>query len=125
MYLIDSSSPLVPGERPSNSSDASVLICASKASGVMTSSAGFSFSAGLSAAESDNVAARTSQTTDRDVFISLLWRRSVGVAKLSAFLGRPGGRFLFVLRLDADLFQERFARLFAAEKFFDRHRHIA
>src|SRR2546423_168183 len=37
----------------------------------------------------------------------------------SPFLRRPGGRFLFLLRSDADLFQERLDRLFAAKEFLD------
>src|SRR5207244_1393621 len=44
---------------------------------------------------------------------------------LSAFLRRAGGRFLFVFAFHADLFQERFDRLFPAKKFFDRHRNVA
>src|SRR5438105_10619374 len=45
--------------------------------------------------------------------------------RLSAFLGWTSGRFLFVFAFHADLFQERLDRLFAAEEFFDRHRHVA
>src|SRR5437879_12429927 len=44
---------------------------------------------------------------------------------LSAFLRRAGGRFLFVFAFHADLFQERFDRLFPAKKFLDRHRNVA
>jgi hypothetical protein len=39
---------------------------------------------------------------------------------LAAFLGCSGRCFLFLLRADADFFQERLDRLFAAEEFFDR-----
>src|SRR5207249_1377808 len=70
MYLIDSSSPLVPGERPSNSSDERILMWASNASGVITSSAGLSFSSGLSAAKRVNAASVTSRGV---AFISLKW----------------------------------------------------
>src|SRR5436190_24234012 len=50
MYLIESSSPFEPGARPSNSSEASILIWASNPSAVMASSAGFSRSVSESAA---------------------------------------------------------------------------
>src|SRR6266446_5776340 len=168
MYLIESSSPFVPGERPSNSSDERILMCASKASGVMTSSAGFSFSSGLSAAKTQRVIPSRTTQERRNAFIDevvrdvstspemtrLLWRelscmrqplnfilsplaRGEGrvrnlfsssrwlAATLSAFLRRAGGRFLFVFAFHADLFQERFDRLFPAKKFFDRHRNVA
>ena len=39
---------------------------------------------------------------------------------LAAFLRCSGRCFLFLLRADADFFQERLNRLFAAEEFFDR-----
>src|SRR5260370_15733837 len=51
--------------------------------------------------------------------------RRVRSSTSPAFLGRAARRFLFVLSLDADLFQEWLNRLFAVEKFFDRHRDIA
>src|SRR5438477_345041 len=70
MYLIDSSSPLVPGARPSNSSDERILMWASNASGVMTSSAGLSFSSGVSAAKRVNAASVKSRGV---AFISLKW----------------------------------------------------
>src|ERR1700751_1285643 len=40
MYLTESASPFVPGARPSNSSDARTLMCASSPSGVIASRAG-------------------------------------------------------------------------------------
>src|SRR5256885_15567369 len=70
MYLMESSSPLEPGARPSNSSEARVLICASNASGVMTSSAGFSFSAGLSAAKRGRAISKKRKQEKRNVFIT-------------------------------------------------------
>src|SRR5205809_4686547 len=70
MYLIDSSSPLVPGARPSNSSDERILMWASNASGVMTSSAGLSFSSGVSPAKRVNAASVKSRGV---AFISLWW----------------------------------------------------
>lgn len=39
---------------------------------------------------------------------------------LAIFGGWSGRRLLFLLRADADLFQERLGGLFAAEEFFDR-----
>src|SRR5439155_17643611 len=69
MYLIESSSPFVPGERPSNSSDERIFMCASKASGVMTSSAGFSFSSGLSAEKTQRVIPRRTTQERRNAFI--------------------------------------------------------
>jgi len=57
---------------PSNSSEARILMCASNASGVMTSSAGLSFSAGLSAAKREKAAMRRSETTKRAFFMLLL-----------------------------------------------------
>ena len=39
---------------------------------------------------------------------------------LAIFVGWSGRRLLFLLRADADLFQERLGGLFAAEEFFDR-----
>jgi hypothetical protein len=38
---------------------------------------------------------------------------------LSAFLQRTGGRFLFIVGFDANLFQERLDRLFTAKEFLD------
>src|SRR5256885_16656947 len=70
MYLMESSSPLEPGARPSNSSEARVLICASNASGVMTSSAGFSFSAGLSAAKRERAIPKKRKQEKRNVFMT-------------------------------------------------------
>src|SRR5438477_11955395 len=71
MYLVDSSSPFEPGARPSNSSEAKVLMWASNASGVMTSSAGFSFSAGLSAAKRDKLIPKRRMQEKQSVFISI------------------------------------------------------
>src|SRR5207244_5782547 len=99
MYLIDSSSPLVPGERPSNSSDERILMCASNASGVITSSAGLSFSAGLSAAKREAVRAKTRQHRRR----AFITRRVVAVLVSSTELkGRrlaqaPLQQFLIVI----------------------------
>src|SRR5438477_11702934 len=76
MYLIDNSSPFEPGARPSNSSDASVLMCASNASGVMTSSAGLSFSAGLSAAKREQEIPNARTQKRRTVFIMEILRDS-------------------------------------------------
>src|SRR5438045_45080 len=58
MYLTESSSPLVPGARPSNSSEARVLMCASKPSGVIASIAGSKRNASSSAAKIDVAAAK-------------------------------------------------------------------
>jgi len=51
IYLTESSSPFVPGARPSNSSDARTLMCASSPSGVIVSSAGCKRNAKSSAAK--------------------------------------------------------------------------
>src|SRR5205085_5430550 len=74
MYLVERSSPFEPGARPSNSSDASVLMCASNASGVMTSSAGLSFSAGLSAAKREQEIPNARTQEKRNVFITEILR---------------------------------------------------
>src|SRR5438876_5744615 len=74
MYLIDSSSPLLPGARPSNSSDERILMCASNASGVMTSSAGLSLSAGLSAAKREQEIPNARIQERRNVFITEILR---------------------------------------------------
>src|SRR2546421_12922034 len=76
MYLIDNSSPFDPGARPSNSSDASVLICERSASGVMTSSAGLSFSATLSSAKREKANEMKRRQQKRHAFIT---RRVVAV----------------------------------------------
>ena len=49
-------------------------------------------------------------------------RQSIG-HNLSAFLRRPS--FVFPFAADADLFQKRLNRLFAAEEFLDRQCHVA
>src|SRR5438046_9738477 len=72
MYLVDSSSPFEPGARPSNSSEAKVLMWASNASGVMTSSAGFSFSAGLSAAKRDKLIPKKRMQEKLSVLITIV-----------------------------------------------------
>src|SRR5439155_14440794 len=138
MYLIDSSSPLIPGARPSNSSDERILMWASNASGVMTSSAGLSFSSGVSPAKRVNAAS----VKNRGVaFISLRWigfseddvkqmrlRRQIIIAFGERdppidFPGTVRQPLSFCSEPSRHLFQERLNRLFAAEKLFDRHRH--
>src|SRR5437660_6646038 len=144
MYLTESSSPFVPGARPSNSSDARTLMCASKPSGVIASSAGCNRSASSSAARSHVAAAKEIVTNQRAFFITygdlgaafvsnaertdgcVDWRsRERAPRQLSRFLRWARGRFLFILWADADLFQERLDGLFAAEELFDGDRNIA
>src|ERR1051325_4009895 len=85
---------------------------ASNPSGVIASSAGLSSSSGA-AAKIDNVATTHIATTARVIFI---W--------LTTLLRRAGG-FGFLFGRDAELFQERFDRLFAAEEIFNRRSDIA
>src|SRR6266404_8023722 len=140
MYLVERSSPFDPGARPSNSSDARILMCASNASGVMTSSAGLSFSSGLSAAKRENAIARNSVNDGKGFFmtqdscggrrlacnsLTKQPRTAASTENLLSFLRRAGGRFLLVVRFYADLFQERLDRLLPPQKFLDRHRDVA
>src|SRR5256885_8741813 len=69
MYFVESSSPFDPGARPSNSSDARILMCDSNASGVMTSRAGLSFSATLSSAKRKGVNKAQASQHKRRAFI--------------------------------------------------------
>src|SRR5205809_4489160 len=71
IYLTESSSPFVPGARPSNSSDARTLMCASKPSGVIASSAGCKRNANSSAARTEVAATRMIGATNRSVFTFL------------------------------------------------------
>src|SRR5438094_130890 len=133
MYLTESSSPFVPGARPSNSSDARILMCASKPSGVIASSAGCNRNANSSTARSDVALKQRIAADHRAIFITYADVVAAFVSnaehntgaliqaplQLSAFLRWPGRRFLFVLRPDADFFQERLNRLFPAEEFLD------
>src|SRR5262249_19127193 len=148
MYLIDNSSPFDPGARPSNSSEARILMCESNASGVMTSSAGLSCSATLSSPKRDNTIAERTVTDRKSFFMTQelcggrrracnsLTKQQPGTMpvrlgpaateELLSFFRRTARRFLFlVAAFDADLFQERLNRLFAAEKLFDRHVDLA
>src|SRR6266550_5675780 len=68
MYLTESSSPLVPGARPSNSSDARTLICASKPSGVIASNAGSKRKANSSTAKSVVALAKRIATNEGAIF---------------------------------------------------------
>src|SRR4029450_8220923 len=68
MYLTESSSPFVPGARPSNSSDARTLICASMPSGVIASSAGSNRCASSSAARIDAATKKKITTDQRAIF---------------------------------------------------------
>src|SRR5438876_3171369 len=139
MYLTESSSPFVPGARPSNSSDARILMCASKPSGVIASSAGCNRNANSSTARSDVALKQRIAADHRAIFITYAdvvaafvsnaehntgaligaWYKVQAPLQLSAFLRWPGGRLLFVLWADADFFQERLNRLFPAEEFLD------
>src|SRR5882724_6833649 len=69
MYLTESSSPFVPGARPSNSSDARILICASNPSGVIASSAGCKRNANSSTARHDMAAAQRIAAKQSAIFI--------------------------------------------------------
>src|SRR5256885_4228587 len=120
VYCVASYSPFDPGARPSSSSEARILMCESKASGVMTSSAGLSFSATLSSAKSERVNKMKVRKHKQGAFIA---ERVVAPLNLLPFFARAGRRFLCLAAFDADLFQERLNRLFAPEKFLDRHRH--
>src|SRR5436190_10565999 len=142
IYLTESSSPFVPGARPSNSSDARTLMCASKPSGVIASSAGCKRNASSSSARSEAAAKQTIAASGRVTFVIYadvvaafgsnaernngIFDRHLAQAplQLSAFLRRPRRGFLFVLWTDADLFQERLYRLLAAEKFLDGNVYI-
>src|SRR4051794_1214675 len=125
MYLIESSSPLLPGARPSKSSDASVLMWASIPSGVIASRPGFNFSS-WSAAKVDaapsarmtsvvfinstfpgGISHRLTQIfTDEQKDSESVFHPCPSVEKSFRFVRRPG-RFLFFVRSgNADLFQE-------------------
>src|SRR5438046_4202530 len=114
MYLIDSSSPFDPGARPSNSSDERILMCASNASGVMTSSAGLSFSSGLSAAKRKRPSAKTRTKERRNVFITEIFRdssTSLGMTRLwwqaSRLQSEPDGRLTLQPRTAASTEERR------------------
>src|SRR6266516_6404751 len=70
MYSTESSSPFVPGARPSNSSDARILMCASKPSGVIASSAGCNRNANSSTARSDVALKQRIAADHRAIFIT-------------------------------------------------------
>src|SRR5215475_3777608 len=116
MYLTERSSPLVPGARPSNSSDARTLRCASIPSGVIASSAGSKRCANSSEAKSDGsdvVAAKEIAISERTIA-----RRSCAL-QLFASMGRSWRRFAFLLLVDADFLQKRLYRLLASEELLD------
>src|SRR2546421_12556215 len=69
MYLTESVSPYVPGARHSNSSDVRILMCASKPSGVIVSSAGCNRNASSSSARSDVAAKQTIAASGRVIFV--------------------------------------------------------
>src|SRR6266480_4918063 len=110
IYLTESSSPFVPGERPSNSFDARTLMCASNASGVIVSSAGCKRNASSSSERSDAPAAKqTIAVSSRVIFVvyANVVERNDGISRgarlerallqLSAFLRWPCRRFLLLL----------------------------
>src|SRR4051812_36039140 len=136
MYLTESSSPLDPGARPSNSSEARTLICLRRPAAVIASSAAFGGGAALGSAPK----LETPKPSDRRRMIMAFmpWGRHATVpGEVASNAGRPEGRpspvppgicfiyflsrvrrgygwlCLFVARWgDPDFFQERLDRLF-------------
>src|SRR5439155_18486210 len=99
MYVTDRSSPFVPGERPSNSSDARTLMCASRPSGVIASSAGCRRSFNSSFPARDAVADKKIASNKREIFMLVLERRFATIANLS----RDRTRFLLTGTLGVTL----------------------
>src|SRR5512133_1656996 len=142
MYWIESSSPFEPGARPSNSSEASILIWASNPSAVMASSAGFSRSVSESAANPISTNDRTIRMAMIFIYFfcsgglrpSQLGASAVRDRRYSSERNARSKAQLFVSRrrgsggirlTDPDLFQKWLHRLFASEKLFNRFVDIA